>query len=151
MREFSLMERAEILVLAKKCSESLTSQPLIDYFNKHHKTKFENNGTTIANSIINKYFPDCNEMFRESIHEIMIQYVFDFESILSETDTLTEDKIIKVLEKYLENKSYLYYDQGMYPKWVSKNELINLIVTNLLNDEYNEEETIEVKSCRYGN
>jgi hypothetical protein len=151
MREFSLMERAEILVLAKKCSENLAAQPLIDYFNKHYRTKFENNGTTIADSIINKYFPDCDEMFRETIHEIMIQYVFDFESILSETDTLTEDKIIKVLEKYLENKSYLYYDQGMYLKWINKDELINLIVTDLLNDAYNEEEITEVKSCGYGN
>ena len=59
-------------------------------------------------------------------------------------------KITNVLKKYLEDKPYLYYDQGMYPTWVTKDELIRLITNDLLNDEYNEE-IIEPIYCYYDN
>jgi len=53
---------------------------------------------------------------------------------------ITKDKITNVLKKHIaENKIYVYYDQSMYPKWVSRDELIILITTELLNDTYNEE------------
>ena len=51
MREFNLRERAEIVSIAQECSKSLSSQPLIDYFNKSFKTKFENNGNTMVHEI----------------------------------------------------------------------------------------------------
>ena len=62
---------------------------------------------------------------------------------------MTKDKIVKILKTYLEDKPYLYYDEGMYPKWVNREELIELITTDLLNDRYNEEEIIEPKYCYY--
>ena len=58
---------------------------------------------------------------------------------------MTEDKIKYVLKTYLENKLYLYYEEGMYIKWVMRDELIDLITKDILNDRYNVEE--EVKHC----
>lgn len=84
IREFNLRERAEIVVIADKCVKDMSAQPLIDYFNKIYRTKFENNGNTICDTIINKYYPDCNETMRNNIHEIILQYVFDFEYIMEE-------------------------------------------------------------------
>lgn len=86
MREFNLRERAEIVSIAQECSKSLSAQPLIDYFNRSYKTKFENNGTTIPDTIINKHFPECNDTFRETIHMIMLDYTFSFESARDRED-----------------------------------------------------------------
>jgi hypothetical protein len=80
MREFNLRERAEIVVIAEECMRNMAAQPLIDYFNRAYKTKFENNGISIADTIINKFFPECSDTFRETIHKIMMDYTFSFES-----------------------------------------------------------------------
>ena len=60
---------------------------------------------------------------------------------------MTTDKIKHVLKTYLEDKLYLYYEEGMYIKWVTRDELIDLIAKDILNDRYNVEE--EVKYCYY--
>jgi len=60
---------------------------------------------------------------------------------------MTTDKIKYVLKTYLEDKLYLYYEEGMYIKWVTRDELIDLIAKDILNDRYNVEE--EVKYCYY--
>jgi len=60
---------------------------------------------------------------------------------------MTKSKIQNILESYLENKPYLYYEEGMYLKWVMRDELIELIIKDILNDRYNVEE--EVKYCYY--
>jgi len=78
LREFNLRERAEIVDIAQKCSKSLKAQPLIDYFNKSYLTKFEN-GKTIADKIIDRYYPNCNDTFRNNILSILIEYIFSFE------------------------------------------------------------------------
>lgn len=62
---------------------------------------------------------------------------------------MTKNKIIKILNTYLEDKKYLFYDQGMYPKWITKNELIELVAADLLNNSYNEEPITEVTYCYY--
>jgi len=64
---------------------------------------------------------------------------------------MTKSKIQNILESYLEDKPYLYYDQGMYPKWVTKDELIALIIEDLLDNAYNEEEIKEVICCYHDN
>jgi hypothetical protein len=84
LREFSFEERAHIVSLARTCTKKLSSQPLIDYFNKIYRTKFENNGNIIADTIINKFYPDCNERMRDNLHEMMLQFVFDFEDTIEE-------------------------------------------------------------------
>ena len=60
---------------------------------------------------------------------------------------MTTDKIKHVQKTYLEDKLYLYYEEGMYIKWVTRDELIDLIAKDILNDRYNVEE--EVKYCYY--
>lgn len=60
---------------------------------------------------------------------------------------MTQDKIKHVLKTYLEDKLYLYYEEGMYIKWVTRGELIDLITKDILNDQYNVEE--EIKYCYY--
>ena len=95
LREFSFEERCHIVSLARTCVKKLSSQPLIDYFNKIYRTKFENNGNVIADSIINKYYPNCNEKMRDNLHEIMLQFVFDIEDTIEEgekTEKFTIDK-----------------------------------------------------------
>jgi hypothetical protein len=84
LREFNLRERAEIVELAQKSVKEMSAQCLIDYFNKIYRTKFENNGNTISDTIINKYYPDCSETMRNNLHEIILQFVFDFEFVLEE-------------------------------------------------------------------
>jgi hypothetical protein len=84
LKEFSFEERCHIVSLARTCVKKLSSQPLIDYFNKIYRTKFENNGNVIADTIINKYYPDCNERMRDNFHEMMLQFVFDFEDTMEE-------------------------------------------------------------------
>lgn len=88
IREFSFEERAHIVSLARTCTKKLSSQPLIDYFNKFYRTRFENNGTVIADTIINKYYPDCNDTMRNNLHEIMLQFAFDFECMIPEGDDI---------------------------------------------------------------
>jgi hypothetical protein len=89
MREFNLRERGEIVDIAQECSGSLMAQALIDYFNRHYRTKFENNGNTITDTIINKYFPNCNDMFRNTIKEMLMQYTFDLQTQL---ESLPQDE-----------------------------------------------------------
>jgi len=84
LREFNFEERCHIVSLARTCVKKLSSQPLIDYFNKIYRTKFENNGNTIADTIINKYYPDCNDIMRDNLHNIMLEFVFDFEYVAEE-------------------------------------------------------------------
>jgi len=97
-REFNLRERAEIVVLAEKCAKELSAQSLIDYFNKVYRTRFENNGTTIADTIINKYYPDCNEAMRDNLHMIMLDFIFAFEATLVEGDDVP--LLTATIEKY---------------------------------------------------
>lgn len=92
LREFSSEERAHIISLARTCVKNLSPQSLIDYFNKIYRTKFENNGNTICDTIINKYYPDCNETMRNNIYEIILQYVFDFEYIMEEGEKYEKRK-----------------------------------------------------------
>lgn len=88
-KEFNLRERAEIVALAQECSKSLSAQPLIDYFHKQYRTRFHN-GRTIVDTIIDKYYPNCNDTFRENIHDILIDYTFAFEGSIS-AETSKED------------------------------------------------------------
>ena len=80
-KEFNLRERTEIVDNAMKCSKELSAQPLIDYFHKAYRTKFEN-GKTIVDKIIDKYYPDCSDMFRDTLHAIIVEFIFNFESQL---------------------------------------------------------------------
>lgn len=79
-KEFNLRERAEIVAIAQDCSKSLSAQPLIDYFHKQYQTRFQN-GQTIVDKIIDKYYPDCSNMFRDNLHAILIEYIFAFEGV----------------------------------------------------------------------
>jgi hypothetical protein len=73
MREYNHRERLEITLLAEECSRSGNEQPLIDYINKLHTTKWEN-GKTITNSIIDNYFPDCHDRFRDKLLNILQEF-----------------------------------------------------------------------------
>lgn len=97
MREFDLRERAEIVFIAEKCSRTMKAQPLIDYFVKSFQTKFENNGTTITDSIINKYYPDCNEVMRETLHRILLDYTFSFEHI---SRGITREELLEYFQNF---------------------------------------------------
>jgi hypothetical protein len=47
-----------------------------------------------------------------------------------------KENIIAILEYYLpEEKVYLYYEEGLYPSWVNRKELINLIAVDICKDE----------------
>lgn len=50
-------------------------------------TKFQN-GKTLTNTIIDKYYPDSNEIFRDNISSILLEYVFAFDKSM---DSLLED------------------------------------------------------------
>ena len=80
IKEFNLRERAEIVSLAQECSKTLSAQPLIDYFNKIHKIKFENNGLTICDNIINIHYPNCSDMMRNNLREMMLLCLNNCES-----------------------------------------------------------------------
>jgi len=58
---------------------------------------------------------------------------------------MTKESLKKILEYYIaEEQLYLYYENGMYPSWVSKQELINLITNKVLKDiSPNREELLE--------
>lgn len=92
-KEFDLRERSEIVLIAQECSKSLSAQPLIDYFHKSYRTKFEN-GKTIIDKIIDKYYPNCNDTFRDTQFSMMVDYIFSFESQL-ETLPPEDDKLEK--------------------------------------------------------
>lgn len=146
MREFNLRERAEIVSIAQECSKSLAAQPLIDYFNNVYVTKFQN-GNTLGNTIINKYFPDSNEVFRRTVTDMMIDYTFAFEHVCGDDKRIeiTKDQMEDSLKKFIvEEKEYLFYEQGMYPNFVTKDVLIARIINDLFQPK------TEGKSCSCG-
>jgi len=98
MRQFNLRERAEIVELAQECSETLAAQPLIEYFNRAYTTKWKN-GKSMVNIIIDKYYPDCNDMFRDTLHNMMLDFVFSFERSLE--PPLEENEILLNFAKKL--------------------------------------------------
>jgi hypothetical protein len=137
MRDFNLRERAEIVSIAQECSKSLSAQPLIDYFNRAYKTKFENNGTTIVDTIINKYFPECNDTFRETIHMLMLDYTFSFESCRDREDLheLFRDFFIFHNEANKITSSVDVYFNEWYDARHPKKELKEGIIITLPPDE----------------
>lgn len=90
LRKFSPEEHEDIILLATKCSKEQTAQPLIEYFNKIYRTKFENNGNSIPDTIINKYYPNCDETMRNNLHEIMLQFVFEIERLMERNEKNNE-------------------------------------------------------------
>lgn len=91
-KEFNLRERAEIVSLATECTKNLSAQSLINYFHKAYRQKFEN-GKTIINSIIDKYYPTSSERFRDNLSRMFIEYIFSFEGVIpseSEKEDLRE-------------------------------------------------------------
>ena len=100
MREFSFRERLEIMTLVNECSLTMEEQPLIDYFNNLHTIKWEN-GKTITNSIIDNYFPDCHDRFRDKLLNMMIDFSFSFEKSLE--PPVEENKILRDFAKKLTN------------------------------------------------
>jgi hypothetical protein len=84
LRKFSPEEQEDIILLAIKCSKKLTAQPLIEYFDKIYRNKFENNGNFIPDTIINKYYPNCDETMRDNLHEIMLEFVFEIERLMEQ-------------------------------------------------------------------
>lgn len=98
MRQFSLKEREEILRIASMCLQVGDEQPLIDFFNNAHTTKFEN-GKTIINKIIDKHFPDILDSFRNQLHEMMIDFIFNLEKSME--DSKEKEKILRDFGKKL--------------------------------------------------
>ena len=98
MREFNYRERTEIILLVEECNRTRDEQPLIDYFNKAHTTKWEN-GKTVTNSIIDKYFPDCHDRFRDTLLNMMVDFAFSFEKTLE--PPVNENKILQEFGKKL--------------------------------------------------
>jgi arginyl-tRNA synthetase len=98
MRQFSIKERNEIMSHAADAILADDPQGLIEYFNNSYTTKFEN-GKTIANKIIDKYFPDCSDMFREKLHNIMIDFVFNFEKSMEQSKE--EERVLRDFGKKL--------------------------------------------------
>jgi hypothetical protein len=49
---------------------------------------------------------------------------------------IKKEDVITILEYYLpEERIYLYYEKGLYPSWVNRKELINLIAIDICKDE----------------
>lgn len=88
-KEFNLRERADIVSLATECSKNLSAQSLIDYFHKSYRTKFEN-GKTILDTIIDKYYPNSSDRFRDMLSTMFIEYIFSFEGVIP-SDSDKED------------------------------------------------------------
>jgi hypothetical protein len=138
LREFDLRERAEIVSIAQKCMRNMAAQPLIDYFNKAYLTKFENNGTTIADSIINKYYPDCNKTMRENLLSIMLEYTFSFEHCmeLAPNGEITETEISHmkkdVIQEFQDFWCHALIESGeskmleLCAEWLRKNKIENI-------------------------
>ena len=49
-----------------------------------------------------------------------------------EEHIITKERIIEVLNTYLLENQYSYYEDGMYPHRVTKSEIINIITDEII-------------------
>jgi hypothetical protein len=62
---------------------------------------------------------------------------------------MDKNKIIRILEYYLpEEKEYLFYENHMYPRWVKRANLINLISNEILKDKDSAKEECQICTIR---
>lgn len=109
--DYNLRERAEIIDLAIKSSKTLSSQELIDFFEKKHRIAPTDDG--YMDNIINVTYPKCSDNFRGDLKKMMLKYSmkqFDEETLLDYfRDFFTFHKVTSAIDEYFTE----WYDKSL--------------------------------------